>query len=164
MITNKSLKNVIESMDRELKYYNEEVKKDWQKRDFRKYEVWQLSRKFCLNIYSKTKSFPQEEMYGITSQIRRVAVSIPTNISEGCGRNSDKEYVHFINIALGFLGILAVIIIIFAGFKWMTASGNEDQVADAKKMLTQAVIGLAIIFLAYIIVKFVTGQLADATA
>jgi len=66
-----------------------------------------------------------------------------------------------VNTALGFLGILAVIIIIYAGFKWMTASGNEDQVADAKKMLMQAVIGLTIIFLGYVITSFVVNQLQE---
>ena len=70
-------------------------------RDFKKYEVWQLGRKFSLAIYSNTKYFPKEEVYGMTSQIRRATISIPTNISEGCGRNSDKEFANFINIALG---------------------------------------------------------------
>ena len=70
-------------------------------RDFRKYEVWQLSHNFVLEIYSTSKSFPKEEQFNITSQLRRAAASIPTNISEGCGRNSDKEFNHFLNIALG---------------------------------------------------------------
>ena len=68
-------------------------------RDFKKYEVWQLGRKFSLEIYSNTKNFPPEEIYGIISQIRRASISIPTNISEGCGRKSDKEFANFINIA-----------------------------------------------------------------
>ena len=70
-------------------------------RDFRKYEVWQLSREFCLEIYLKTKNYPKEEIYGMTNQIRRAVLSIPTNISEGCGRKSDKEFAYFIDIALG---------------------------------------------------------------
>lgn len=70
-------------------------------RDFRKYEVWQLSHNFVLEIYSISKSFPKEEQFNIASQLRRAAASIPTNISEGCGRSSDKEFNHFLNIALG---------------------------------------------------------------
>ena len=70
-------------------------------RDFKKYEVWNLSRQFCLNIYSETKNFPKDEIYGMTSQIRRASLSIPTNISEGAGRFGDKEFAHFINISLG---------------------------------------------------------------
>lgn len=70
-------------------------------RDFKKYEIWQLSHEFALDIYETTKLFPKEEFYGITSQVRRAVTSIPTNICEGCGRNSDKEFNQFLNIALG---------------------------------------------------------------
>ena len=70
-------------------------------RDFRKYEVWQLSHALVLEVYSQTISFPKTEQYGITSQLNRAAVSIPTNVSEGCGRNSDAEFHRFIQISLG---------------------------------------------------------------
>ena len=70
-------------------------------RDFKKYDIWQLSHAFTLRIYSSSSLFPKDEMYGITSQIRRASSSIPTNISEGCGRNSDKEFNQYLNIALG---------------------------------------------------------------
>lgn len=70
-------------------------------RDFRKYEVWQLSHSLVLEVYNISKTFPKEEQFNITSQLRRACASIPTNISEGCGRNSDIEFNHFLNIALG---------------------------------------------------------------
>lgn len=70
-------------------------------RDFKKYDIWQLSHELTLEIYRITNLFPKEEMYGITSQIRRASSSISTNISEGCGRNSDAEFNQFLNIALG---------------------------------------------------------------
>ena len=70
-------------------------------RDFKKYDIWHLSHLLTLQVYKLTATFPKEEIYGITSQIRRATVSIPTNISEGCGRNSDKEFNQFLNIALG---------------------------------------------------------------
>jgi four helix bundle protein len=70
-------------------------------RDFKKYDIWQLSHDLTLEVYKITSSFPKEEIYGLTSQIRRASSSIPTNISEGCGRNSDKEFNQFLNIALG---------------------------------------------------------------
>lgn|SRR5690554_3792321 len=70
-------------------------------RDFKKYDIWDLSHKLTLEIYRITSVFPKEELYGLTSQIRRASLSIPTNISEGCGRNSDKEFNQFLNIALG---------------------------------------------------------------
>ena len=70
-------------------------------RDFKKYDIWQLSHSLTLEVYKITYNFPKEELYGLTSQIRRASSSIPTNISEGCGRNSDKEFNQFLNIALG---------------------------------------------------------------
>ena len=70
-------------------------------RDFKKFEVWQLSHQLTLKIYTSTKSFPKEEIFGLTSQIRKSFASIGYNISEGSGRNSDKEFANFINIALG---------------------------------------------------------------
>lgn len=63
--------------------------------------VWQKSYKLALDIYSISKSFPKEEMFGITSQIRRSVISIPSNIAEGNSRGSKKEYVQFLRIALG---------------------------------------------------------------
>lgn len=65
-----------------------------------------------------------------------------------------------INIILGFLGIIAVIIILAGGFKWMTAGGNEDKVGEARKMIVQGVIGLVIVFAAWAIASFVVTQLS----
>ncbi len=68
--------------------------------------------------------------------------------------------INIINMILGFLALIAIIIVIVGGFEWMTAGGNEDRVATAKKRLTYGIIGLAIIFLAYAIVKFVLSKLS----
>lgn len=81
-------------------------------RDFRKYEVWQLSHQFVLEVYKISKNFPNEEQYNITTQLRRASASIPTNISEGCGRNSDKEFNQFLNIALGSVSETEYLIIL----------------------------------------------------
>jgi four helix bundle protein len=70
-------------------------------RDFRKLNVWQESHKLTLEIYEISKSFPKEELFGLTSQMRRAASSVPTNIAEGCGRGSQKDYAHFLQIAIG---------------------------------------------------------------
>ena len=64
-------------------------------------DVWKKAVDFVIDIYKITKMFPKDELYGITNQIRRAAVSIPSNIAEGAGRASDKEFVQFLNIALG---------------------------------------------------------------
>jgi four helix bundle protein len=68
--------------------------------------VWKSSTALAIEVYHLTKSFPREEMYGITSQIRRAAISIPSNISEGASRNSKTEFVRFLNIAGGSLAEL----------------------------------------------------------
>jgi four helix bundle protein len=69
--------------------------------DYRKLKVWQKSHEFVLKIYKATSSFPREEIYSLVNQIRRAAVSIPSNISEGCGRSGNKELKHFMSIAMG---------------------------------------------------------------
>jgi four helix bundle protein len=60
-------------------------------KDFRTVKVWEKSHRLVLAIYEATKPFPKNELYGITSQIQRAAVSVPTNIAEGCGKDSDAE-------------------------------------------------------------------------
>ncbi len=70
-------------------------------RDYRKYDVWKLGHKITLKIYDVIKTFPNEEQFGIISQMRRAAYSIPSNISEGCGRESDAEFKRFLTISRG---------------------------------------------------------------
>lgn len=64
-------------------------------------DVWRRSVDLVVDIYEVTKCFPSDEKFGLTSQIRRAAVSIPANIAEGAGRNHEKEFVHFLGIAQG---------------------------------------------------------------
>ena len=66
-------------------------------------EVWIEARKLVSQVYTLTKEFPKEEVYGITSQVRRSSVSVPSNIAEGCGRRTAKETVHFLYISRGSL-------------------------------------------------------------
>ena len=70
-------------------------------RNFKNIKAWQYADDLAVLVYSKTKSFPKEELYGITSQLRRAVVSIPTNIAEGANREHKKEYLHFLYIAMG---------------------------------------------------------------
>ena len=70
-------------------------------RDFHNYIVWQRGHKFALDVYKQTKIFPKDELFGMTSQLRRASTSIPINIAEGCGRRSDAEFAYFLNIAAG---------------------------------------------------------------
>lgn len=66
-------------------------------------EVWKFSRELVKSVYILTKSFPKDELYGLTNQIRRCVVSVPSNIAEGIGRQSNKETIHFLYIAKGSL-------------------------------------------------------------
>lgn len=70
-------------------------------RDFRKIQVWERAHQFALQVYKITSSLPKEELYGSTSQMRRAAMSIPSNIAEGCGRDTQTELARFIHIASG---------------------------------------------------------------
>ena len=72
-------------------------------RDFRKIEAWQLADDFTVAVYERSRGFPREERYGITSQLRRAAYSVPANIAEGASRDSQREYLHFLHIARGSL-------------------------------------------------------------
>jgi four helix bundle protein len=66
-------------------------------------DVWLNSRELVTLVYQSTKSFPRDELYGLTNQIRRSAVSVPSNIAEGCGRQTTKDTIHFLYISRGSL-------------------------------------------------------------
>ena len=71
--------------------------------DYKELDIWIRARELVKMIYVITKSFPNNEQFSLTSQIRRCAVSVPSNIAEGCGRQSTKETIHFLHIARGSL-------------------------------------------------------------
>ena len=68
---------------------------------FERLSVWQSSRRLTTEIYAVTKGFPKDELFGLTSQLRRAVVSITSNIAEGSGRNSDVDFAHFLELAYG---------------------------------------------------------------
>ncbi|WBV61810.1 four helix bundle protein [Chryseobacterium camelliae] len=70
-------------------------------RDYKKYDTWKIAHELVKEIYIISENFPKSELFGLTSQIRRASVSIPTNIAEGCGRSTDKEFARFLEISLG---------------------------------------------------------------
>lgn len=91
---------------------------------------------------------------------------LPTSFGDatGLGQGDLNETIGaIIRAALGFLGVIAVVIILFGGFKWMTAGGNEEKVGEAKKLIIAGIIGLAIILSAYAIASFVIRELVGAT-
>ena len=70
-------------------------------KDFRQLKVWEKSHALTLVIYKATEKFPKQELYALTNQIQRAAVSIPANIAEGCGKNTDAELARYFQIAMG---------------------------------------------------------------
>ncbi|MEE9367557.1 MAG: four helix bundle protein [Pontiella sp.] len=70
-------------------------------RDFRKIKAWQLADELTLQLYTITKRFPKEELFALTSQLRRAAYSVPSNIAEGAGRRTVKDFLRFLDIAKG---------------------------------------------------------------
>ena len=72
-------------------------------RDYTKIETWKLADDLTVAVYGRTRRFPKEEMYGLTSQLRRASYSVPANIVEGSSRESKKDYLHFLYITRGSL-------------------------------------------------------------
>ena len=72
-------------------------------KNYKNLTVWQDSHELVLSVYKETKAFPREEVYGITSQLRRATASIPANIAEGSAKNSDKDFGRYLQIAMGSL-------------------------------------------------------------
>jgi four helix bundle protein len=81
-------------------------------RSYRDLEVWQCSMQLAKEMYSITHGFPKEELYGLTSQIRRASVSIPANIAEGYGRDNPGDYARFLQIAQGSLKELETLLLL----------------------------------------------------
>lgn len=88
--------------------------------DYRNLEVWQKAMKLTMMIYDAADTFPNHERYGLVSQMERAAVSIPSNIAEGYGRQSDKEFYHFLSIARGSLYELQTQVYIASGRSYMS--------------------------------------------
>ena len=113
--------------------------------DFHDLKVWQRAHKLTLSIYEATRSFPKEELYGMTSQIRRAAVSIPANIAEGCARGGDAEFGRFLSFAQGSAGELDYHLLLARDLKFVKVSEYErisGELTEVRKMLTNFIIHL----------------------
>ena len=107
-------------------------------RDFRKYKVWEQSHKLTLEIYSVTKKFPSEEKFGLISQTRRACASIPTNIAEGCGKSSEKDFARYLGIAFGSASELEYQILLSRDLNFLSLEKHDilyDEIVSIKKQL-----------------------------
>lgn len=104
--------------------------------DHKELDVWKSCIDLVEEIYQLTNTFPKEEIYGVTNQIRRAAISIPSNIAEGAGRQTSKEFVHFLYIAAGSLAELETQIIIAERLKYTTRTASiSARIVSIRKML-----------------------------
>jgi four helix bundle protein len=106
-------------------------------KDYRELEVWQLGHALTVAIYPATKTFPKDEMFGLTSQMRRAASSIPANIAEGCGRDGDAELKRFLNIALGSACELDYFILLSAELGYLAPETTKPLAADCLRLRRQ---------------------------
>jgi four helix bundle protein len=96
---------------------------------FRELRAWQLGMELAEHVYLLTDSFPKSETYGMTSQIRRSAISIPSNLAEGHGRTSSKEFLHFIAIAYGSICELETQLLLSHRLKYINVNDSETVLA-----------------------------------
>lgn len=111
-------------------------------RDFRKYEVWQLSHQLTLKIYKVSESFPKSEIFGLTSQLRRASYSIGLNVAEGSGRISESEFRRFLGIAYGSANEVEYITLLIKDLQYISdESFNElsEMIVRIKMMLRKLI-------------------------
>jgi|SRR5579862_3008256 len=97
-------------------------------------KVWQRSNALVLQVYRMTKSFPPEERYGLTSQIRRSSLSVPTNIAEGSKRLTNSEYARFLNIAEGLLAETEYLLMVSRDLGYLPASTTKPLLLESDEI------------------------------
>jgi four helix bundle protein len=107
-------------------------------KDFRKLAIWQRSHQLTLAIYKLTRHFPRDEQYGLTAQLRRSASSIPANIAEGCGRDSEAELKRFLDIAHGSAAETDYHLMLASDLGYLSSAAYEPlamEVSEIKRMI-----------------------------
>jgi len=107
-------------------------------KNFKKLAVWKKAHDLTLEVYKTTLAFPRDELYGLTSQMRRSCASIPANIAEGCGRSGDAELARFLQIAMGSASEVEYHILLAHDLNLLGKTGYEslaNDVTEVKRML-----------------------------
>lgn len=103
-------------------------------RNFRKYQVWELGHQIALDVYKLTSSFPKEEQYGLTSQMRRCSFSVPANIAQGCGRENEAEFKRFLVIANGSATELEYFLILVKDLNFISQENINELVGKVDQL------------------------------
>jgi len=109
-------------------------------KDFRSLMVWEKGHQLTLSIYKHTHSFPKEELYGLSSQIRRASSSIAINIAEGCGRGSEADFARFLQIAFGSASETEYLLLLCFELGYLSEEHYAEtnlQIQEIKKMLAK---------------------------
>ena len=107
-------------------------------KDYRKLVVWEKAHKLTLFIYNITRAFPKEEQYGLVSQIRRAAASTPTNIAEGCGKNTQPDFARYLQNAFGSMQEVQYLSFLSFELKYLDQENYiilENSISEVKAML-----------------------------
>ena len=107
-------------------------------RDFRELRVWQKGHSLVLDVYKATAGFPREEIYGLTSQVRRAAASILANLAEGCGRGGEPKLARFMQIAMGSASELEYHLLLVRDLSYLSDTDYgelKEKVQEIKRML-----------------------------
>lgn len=110
-------------------------------RNYEDLKVWERSHKLCLIIYKLTDLFPNEEKFGLISQLRRASSSVPTNIAEGCGYDTAKEFARFIKIASGSITEVAYLLRLSKDLKFI-AENDFNSVSEEAKIIRRMLYNL----------------------
>src|SRR5687768_3576130 len=107
-------------------------------KDYRKLVVWEKAHKLTLFVYNITRAFPKEEQYGLVSQIRRAATSTPTNIAEGCGKNTQTDFARYLQNAFGSMQEVQYLSFLSFELKYLDREDYiilENSISEVKAML-----------------------------
>jgi len=101
--------------------------------NYKDLKVWEKAHLFTMKVYEISKGFPKEELYSLTSQLKRSASSIPANIAEGCGKNTSKDFAHCLNIALGSSNESEYYLILSKDLKYL----NEEKFQELSSLINE---------------------------